>query len=362
MKKYILLACCTPLFLALLGQSHQPVFPTLEGQELLVAVRSEFRPPFVQEYDVARDLVFGTIDAVNDTLRCIYTDWPVYIPPGQDPTTAAYQNGQGLNTEHAWPQTFGASTNPARADMHHLYPTRANVNNDRGSLPFKDIPDNETNRWYYLNQQLTNPPANNRDAYSEYRQNVGFEPREAAKGNIARSMFYFYTVYTVEASTAGAAFFNEQRANLCLWHLQDPVDAAEWTRSDRIASYQSGKTNPFVLDCTLAPRLYCPEFIDIMCVTTATETLEPLPLKAVAYPNPSPLTGNLDVHSESAGTLHIKCYNSLGALVKTDIVAVDAGINLITMQWPRAGYWYCELLLDDGRQWHRKTLPVVVTE
>ena len=73
-------------------------------------------------------------------------------------TTAAFQNGSGLNTEHAWPQTFGADALPARADMHHLYASRVNVNTDRGNLPFKDIPDNDTDRWYYLNQLLNNPP------------------------------------------------------------------------------------------------------------------------------------------------------------------------------------------------------------
>jgi hypothetical protein len=362
-KAQRLLAYMFPLLLATLhGQGHQPVFPELAGQELLGAVRSEFRPPFVQDYNVARDILYGTIDKVNDSLRCIYTDWPVYMTPGADPTTAAFQNGSGLNTEHAWPQTFGADAPPARADMHNLYASRVNVNTDRGNLPFKDIPDNDTDRWYYLNQLLNNPPATNRDAYSEYRQNVGFEPRESVKGNIARSLFYFYTVYTAEAGVDGAAFFNEQRANLCVWHLQDPVDAAEWTRTHRIAEYQSGKANPFVLDCTLAPRLYCPEFIDFMCVTTATDAPEPQQLRAVAYPNPSPLTGQLDVYSATGGTLHIKCYSSLGALVQTQTVQVGAGVNLITVQWPQAGYWHCELLLDDGHRWHRKTLPVVVME
>ena len=45
---------------------------------------------------------------------------------------------------------------------------------------------------------------------------------------------------------------------LCEWHNMDPVDSLEWERNLIIASYQDGKANPFILDCSLI-RMYCPE-------------------------------------------------------------------------------------------------------
>jgi hypothetical protein len=48
------------------------------------------------------------------------------------------------------------------------------------------------------------------------------------------------------------------KTTLCDWHNYDPVDSLEWERTFAIAKYQDNKANPFVLDCSLAKRAYCP--------------------------------------------------------------------------------------------------------
>ncbi|MEY3053095.1 MAG: hypothetical protein RLY31_2880, partial [Bacteroidota bacterium] len=83
------------------------------------------------------------------------------------------------------------------------------------------------------------------------------EPREDHKGNVARAMFYFYTMYREQADDADPDFFDLQRETLCQWHYADPVDSLEHARSLMIAAYQDGLANPFVLDCTTATRSYC---------------------------------------------------------------------------------------------------------
>jgi len=242
---YLLLASVLLLsFSPLQGQGHVPVFPELDGQDLLEAVQDNFTAASILSFSASRDSLFGRVYQEGDSLYCVYTDWSVYMPPGADPTQAAFQDGAGINTEHAWPRANGADLDPARADMHHLFPTRVDVNGDRGNLPFGEISDVLTDRWYYLDQQSSSVPASNRAAYSEYRQNVAFEPREAFKGNIARAMMYFYTIYRDEAVAAAPEFFNQQRTTLCQWHAQDPVDAIEWERTYRIAGHQDDKPNP----------------------------------------------------------------------------------------------------------------------
>ena len=88
------------------------------------------------------------------------------------------------------PQSRGAENGYAKSDMHHLYPTRVDVNSDRGSFPFAEIDDNRTESWYYLNQTRGSIPSTNIDLYSE-KQGSRFEPREDHKGDVARSMFLF---------------------------------------------------------------------------------------------------------------------------------------------------------------------------
>ena len=62
--------------------------------------------------------------------------------------------------------------------MHHLFPTRANVNSHRGSLPFQNIIDSQTDKWFLNANIVTSIPNNNIDGYSEILTGEGFEPRE----------------------------------------------------------------------------------------------------------------------------------------------------------------------------------------
>ncbi len=90
--------------------------------------------------------------------------------------------------------------------------------------------------------------------YSE-SDKVSFEPRELKKGDVARAMFYFRTIYPAQANST---FFDKQRATLCQWHTADPVDPGEIARSRRVAQTEQGNENPFALDPSLAKRTYCP--------------------------------------------------------------------------------------------------------
>lgn len=237
--------------------NHIDVFKGQSGNTLFQSLISEYKTQVLLDYTRARDTLFAKIDAVGDSLECKYTGLTLYLPPGEDPTQAVFLNGipNGINTEHAYPQSKGAS-NFGRSDMHHLYPTRTKTNSDRMSNPLGEIPDNETRIWYFKDTERSTPPTVNRDLYSE-STTMKFEPRESVKGDIARAVFYFYTMYRQDADNADPNFFNIQKNDLCEWHYNDPVDKKEWERTYKIAAYQDGKVNPFVLDCSLAARIYC---------------------------------------------------------------------------------------------------------
>jgi len=347
------------LMFFLFGQEHIPVSPGLEGQPLYEAVAADFTPVIHLSYGEARDTLYGEVYRVNDSLHCIYTDWAVYMPPGADPTTVVYQNGNGLNAEHTWPQSLGAGSVPPRADMHHLFPSRADVNSDRGSLKFGEVSDNSTSRWYYLSTSLASPPAINRDAYSELLLNSSFEPREISKGNIARAIFYFNTIYRAQANSQGAGFFDSQRATLCQWHRDDPVDELEWNRTFLIASHQSDKPNPFVIDCTLAARMYCPEILDNMCAPTATKTIfESLDVKI--FPNPSRKQSHIQGFAQESGLLELNYFDLQGRLVQSESLDVTQGAFELDIKLPFAGFWQCQMKLQTQEGYYVKTLPLVV--
>lgn len=296
MKHIFPLLFCIPILLS--AQEHIPVHPQLQGDSLISQIQLTHTTDSVLDYSMARDTLFKNIDARRDTLYGIYTQHGVYLPPGEDPTTAAFKEGaaDGINTEHAWPRSKGARFGNAESDMHHLFPSRTPVNSVRANLPFRDVPDPQTNTWYYKDFSVNTIPSSNIDAYSELGNNY-FEPRESVKGDIARAMFYFYTIYRTEAEQADAEFFNLQRESFCEWHLMDPVDSIEWERTLGIAAYQDGIPNPFILDCTLAHRAYCTDYEECTPETSNEYALNESPELKV-YPNPA------------SSIIHVKLLNS----------------------------------------------------
>lgn len=297
---------------SLFAQSHIPVYWGLEGEELLESLKDEYKPGIILNYSNARDTLFSIIDNQNDSLTCVYTGHTIYLDPDKDPTTAAYMNASsnGINTEHTFPQSMGSEFGNARSDMHHLFPTRTSVNSARGNNAFGEIDDHDTDLWYHLNNSQSEIPFSEEiNLYSETSNGI-FEPREDHKGDVARAMFYFYTMYQVEADNADADFFEDQRETLCQWHITDEVDQKEWNRNLAIAKYQEGKVNPFIYDCSLATRLYCPtEF----CLPTSTDNIES---KNILI-SPNPASHITIIHfDEVKEDYEITLYNTNGQLVR----------------------------------------------
>ena len=253
----------------------QTIHPSLEGDALVAALAADFTPSSTFGYDRARDSLFAAVYAETDpagqptdSLRCGYSGLAIWIDPGLDPTTAAWNATPRFSTEHIWPQSEGTGDgSPARADLHHLLPVQQSVNSSRGNVPFGETADGDVDKWYgpaggYV---TTPPPLVTRDLFSE-KLNGGdaarFEPREDRSGDVARAMFYVYTVYGPHGAQGGGHaldldFWDAQRATLLDWHDQDPPDADELARTAQIAAWQ-GTPNPFVLDASLAARAFGP--------------------------------------------------------------------------------------------------------
>ncbi len=262
------------VFLALPLRAQESLFPGLTGEALTDALRAEFTPAVLLTESQVKDTLYTRIFMVDDSVRCIYSGLARTIPPGADPSQWLYGAGTetiSMNLEHSWPQAKGAGDNTmGNRDMHHLFPSRSQINSTRANHPYQEIPDEETKTWYYRQQTLSAKPAGDITLYSEFA-NGRFEPRESVKGDIARAMFYFWTIYRDDAVEADPDFFALQRDVFCAWHQADPVDDEELARTYRIAQYQDDMANPFVLDCSLVERAYCEA--NEPCLSTANTVI-----------------------------------------------------------------------------------------
>lgn len=241
MKKSILLLLALCVHAIVSAQSYPPA--DLQGAALRTWLKTNWYDGRHSNlsYNNARRAMYSRIDKASDgDVYCVYT--------GFHEAAANVTFLDPINAEHTVPQSWFGSSRPMQSDIHHLFPTHKDVNSNRGSLPFAEIPDSQTNTWYTVNSNnsgLTSTssiPSSNIDAYSERRTNVSFEVREDHKGNTARAIFYFYTMYPTQAGSIDAiGDINE----LYQWHLDDPVDDWERQRNTRTQTEQ-GNLNPYI--------------------------------------------------------------------------------------------------------------------
>ena len=224
----------------------------LYEDELIDFLQENYKTSTTLGYTDARDVMYLELDREDDgSVYGIYSNYSVFLPEsGVDPSTHLYENG--INCEHIWPRSMYEGEEPTKSDMHALRPCKDNVNSARGNKAFNEVDDTDAVTWYWQDIGTSNIPSSNIDEYSE-NHGFHFEPREDRKGDIARTMFYFYTMYL---DIADEYFFAVQKDILKTWHEQDPINEDEITRTWQIAGYQEDKPNPFILDETLVERAY----------------------------------------------------------------------------------------------------------
>ncbi len=259
-------------------------------------------PKTVLKYDEARTKLYTEVFLRNDSIECFYSGYKIPVPPGTNilSWTAKY----GIQTEHLYPRSLGSASMPALVDLHHLVPTRANINTLRRNAPFAEIPDVQTKYWLYKDKVNTIIPGKDIHLYSESKSNA-FEPMEMRKGDIARAMFYFYTFYRSEADKKSKTYFSFMLPDLCRWHRSDKVDSTEIIRSIAVARIQSN-VNPFIFDPSLAERCYCSLHPD---KPTKSYTVN-------IYPNPSKGLFYIDIPNYE-GPVILKISDQFGTLIET---------------------------------------------
>lgn len=329
----------------LYAQTQTLLWPELYGQALLDSVVKHYKPTKTLGYDKARDTMYKVIDLkTGNQLSCVYTGYTIVLDLTKDPSTDAYN--KNINCEHTWPQSMGADVEPQRSDLHHLFPVYEPVNSSRGNDPFAEIPDEKTDKWYRLTEARTTKPTQYIDEYSEKENDAPqcFEPREDHKGNVARAMCYFFAMYR---SAADTNFWNWQKSTFLTWNYLDPVDAKEYARTLKIATYQ-GKPNPFVLDSTLIRRIW---FYQPATSVAATPPIAQQYTLLPPYPNPFNAVTHFKLSLAVAANVRLQIFDLQGRLVQM-LVNGNLAPGSYDWQWearqlPASVYLYRVIVNND---------------
>jgi endonuclease I len=202
-------------------------------------------------YTQARVQMYGKIFNKKNKITGVYGG---YVKNHTYGSTGS--NPHPINCEHTVPQSFFNKKEPMKSDIHHLFPTHGTLNSARSNYRFAEIPDTKTEKWLVgTGNSGSTIPTTNIDSYSEFYNNT-FEPREDHKGNVARAIFYFFTMYPEIKSKNGYTNTITNVADietLKQWHKLDPVDADEKARQGFIEAYQ-GNRNPYVDDESLVEK------------------------------------------------------------------------------------------------------------
>jgi hypothetical protein len=209
------------IFIANSVNSQEIILPGLKGDSLLTELKKYYTPKTVLPYDQARTKLYNEVFLQNDSLECFYSGYKIPVPSGTN--ILAWTAKYGIQTEHLFPRSLGAATMPALGDLHHLVPSKANINTMRKNAPFSDIPDDKTKYWLLDDKVFTRPDLKLIEHYSESTSNV-FEPRESIKGDIARALCYFYSIYGATMLKKSRSFFTSMLPDICRWHRKDVVD------------------------------------------------------------------------------------------------------------------------------------------
>lgn len=229
---FVILLIFTPL--ALLCQ-----YPTnIHNEDLRVWLKSNLYDGDFSDlgYNSARQQMYSFADEVGGKINCIYTDFEM------DAEFTTFPDP--INAEHLVPQSFYGSSSPMRSDIHNIRPCHQSANSARSFFDFGNVPD-ASSTWYgitgggaYLSTGTEPNPSNN---FSEGIESL-WEPQEDRKGDVARAVFYFYTMYPTQA---GPITDLVNINTMYQWHLDDPADALEIQRNDRVETAQ-GNRNPYV--------------------------------------------------------------------------------------------------------------------
>ncbi len=221
---------------------------------------------------------------------------------------------------HAWMPSFNDQSTPQYSDYHNLFPVEGSVNTNRGTFPFDEV---VTPQYTYLEAT---------QGFENSGYDVVFEPRDANKGDVARTLMYMMTCYNGQSGSWALKDLGSQGPMqdpllLMQWHCQDPPSNVEIARNDFIDSLQNNR-NPFVdhpeyaheIDWyTLTKKQWTTD-----CTNVANEDVAALKNSLEVFPTPASDLINLQITNEFTGLMTIEITDISGKVIQTQTIEKQA--------------------------------------
>ena len=185
----------------------------------------------------------------NGKIWDMYSNVPNGTPPYEftfrvDQCGTSRQEGDCYSREHVFCQSwFGGTTEPPYSDLFHIYPVDQYVNMRRNNYAFGEV---SAPSWTSLNGGKLG-----KCTVAGFTGTC-FEPIDAYKGDIARSLLYMTVRYQTEDANFASSDMTVKSqikpwalAMLKQWHRNDPVSDKEKHRNDSVYKIQN-KRNPFI--------------------------------------------------------------------------------------------------------------------
>ena len=349
MKKVVFSIVFLLVFASFLCADYYDGTDGLNGEELKTALYNIIKVHTEYSYTDLRDYILPNTDedpGNSNNVILIYT--------GRSQSKDSFGGMlDEWNREHVWAKSHGdfGNTIPCGTDAHHIRPCDVGVNSTRGNKDF----DNGGSAVYGY--------------YGDYAGNTdsdSFEPRDEVKGNIARMIMYMAVRYEGQngepdlemvdyiPSSPDGQPYHAKESTLIQWHLDDPVDAFEMTRNNKIYTNWQHNRNPFIDHPEFAERIWCYSIDD------------PNPVYTIeAFPNPFTNSTILQFNktAEITESTEIKIYNVKGQLVrKLGFRDLDEGYSV---EWNskdekgndvKSGLYFCVLTTEEKQIFKKITL------
>jgi len=286
----------------------------LTGDELKTALHNIIDDHDEYSYNALRDYILKESDEDPDNSSNV-----ILIHSGISRSKSDFGGDPGdWNREHIWAKSHGDFGNdpPAGTDAHHIRPSDVQINGTRGNLDF----DNGGN-------PVNNCPGCLVDGDS-------FEPRDEAKGDVARMIFYMAVRYEGGSGEPDLEVVDEvntypnpehgKLSTLLSWHILDPVDDFEKNRNEVVYTYQQNR-NPFIDH---------PEFVEDVW-GDPTHINNAIDLSVSCYPNP--VIDKLTVEHALSSIVEFKLINMSGNVVLTG--SAKPGQSAIDLSSGREGLY-----------------------
>lgn len=206
------------------------------GKQFRETLRKQYADHKVVSYKETRIIMYNQADCENNKLYLIYGGEPYTWKCNQKVNPPL----SDINAEHTVPQSFFGKQQPMVTDLHHLISAPHVLNELRSNYKFNEFDYSKCDKFCKGLTCSTTTPSNPSE-YSCLSKTKEWMPREADRGQVARMVLYFYTMYP-EYDMSKVGNLN----TFLKWHKSYPPSDREKTRNAVINKTQ-GNANPYIL-------------------------------------------------------------------------------------------------------------------